>query len=117
MRVHGLVMVLTAVGLIMAPEPKDSKKKDDGRPYLGITVQRDATGAVIQSLDPNGPGAKAGLKAGDVIMKIGGKAIKTARDVVSEVIRSKAGDEITIHVRRGGKEMPVKVKLGKAPSR
>jgi S1-C subfamily serine protease len=113
-------MVLMAVGLIMAPEPKeDGKKKGDGRPYLGIEVQRDATasGVMIRSLDANGPAAKAGLRAGDVIMKIGGKAIKTARDVVSEVIRSKPGDEITIQVRRGGKEMPVKVKLGKAPSR
>ena len=59
---------------------------------------------------------KAGIKAGDVIIQIDGKDIKTM-DELNEIKNThKIGDEITLKINRNGKEMDVKVTLQEQPS-
>lgn len=42
------------------------------------------------SVDPSGPAAEHGLKTGDVILNVGGKAVATVSDVRSALVQAKA---------------------------
>ena len=71
---------------------KDGGAEDDqgnrGVPRLGLSLApakgvagAGDQGVVITEVDPNGPGAERGLKAGDVILDVGGKPVMTPADV------------------------------------
>ncbi len=59
----------------------------------------------------NSPAAKAGLKAGDLVLEINGQRIDADHSLASYVQNQQVGDEISLKVIRDGKEMEVKVKL------
>ena len=93
-----------------------------GRARLGITVQ-DLTpdlaayfgvsdGVLVSSVEANRPGAKAGLKAGDVITAIDGKAVKSPGELV-EQLAGRQG-EITLSVTRDKKALTLKATLDAA---
>lgn len=66
-------------------------------------------GACIISVQPLSPAARAGLKAGDIIISIDGKLIKNADEVVSEIRARDVGGKIEIELVRGSKSNKIKV--------
>ena len=70
-----------------------------------------AGGALVSEVDADGPAAAAGLQAGDVVTKVDGKAIDDARDLGEAVADAETGSEITLGVRRDGKDLDLKAKL------
>lgn len=68
-------------------------------------------GIFLQSLNPNGSAAKAGLMPGDVITKIDGKAIKTEANLSEVIARKRPGDKITITIFREGENEDIEVLL------
>lgn len=85
------------------------------RGYLGIsTVEVDTVtarllnlgelrGLVIENLDPDGPGFKAGLQRGDVLTQINGKPVAGVRAAMDMIAEAKPGTKITVTVLRKGK--------------
>ncbi|MGA7808032.1 Do family serine endopeptidase [Bradyrhizobium sp.] len=74
-----------------------------GTPHLGINVEpaRDVEGAgdkgaVVTAVDPDGPAASHGLQTGDVILKVGDKAVSSAGDVRSALTEAKAAGKNTV---------------------
>lgn len=71
-------------------------------PKLGVLVYEDEhDGVVVDEVRPNTAAAKAGLKSGDRIVKIGGVAIKTDADLLRAMQGVHAGHTTTISVKRG----------------
>ncbi len=66
-------------------------------------------GIYIAEITRNTPAEKAGLKAGDVIVEIEGKEIKTMGNLTRELYKLRPGDTANVKINRGGKEMNVKV--------
>ena len=60
---------------------------------------------------PGSPAAKAGLKAGDVLVQYGDKPINNLYDFTDALRRSKVGDVVEVKVLRDGKPVIVPVKL------
>ena len=86
--------------------------------YIGIHVG-DATngaGALIGSVSSGTPGAKAGLKAGDVITTLDGKAITKADDLTAGITAHAPNDKVILTVIRNGKSVQIDVTLGVRPS-
>ena len=59
---------------------------------------------------------KAGLKAGDIILKIDDKNIDQTNSLSALVNKHKVGDKITLTILRDGKEQKIDVTLGAAPT-
>ena len=61
------------------------------------------SGVLVTSVDEGGPAAKAGLKAGDVVLKFQGKAIEDAGDLREAVAAADGGSEVSVTVQREGR--------------
>lgn len=82
-------------------------------PYFGSIPDFGQTenGVRFSDVKPDSPAAKAGLKAGDVLVQFGGKPIRNLYDFTDALRRSKVGDVVPVTVLRDGKEMKVDVTL------
>jgi serine protease DegS len=97
------------------------------RGYAGLAVQAltpdlarafglgDLRGAVVTSLDPNGPSTEAGLKRGDVIVSFRDRPIATDEELRTQMSRLKPGDRAPLGVMRNGRKMTAEIHLGEPP--
>lgn len=87
------------------------------RPYVGTIpdFSSDLPGYSISGTAPGSPAEKAGLKAGDRIVSLGGHKITGLDDFDLALRKFKAGDEVDVVVVRDGQEVMLRVTL--APPR
>jgi|UPI000682063B serine protease Do len=78
-----------------------------------LSLERNAEGAVVTSVKPDGAAADAGLTAGDVIQKINGRVIKGPGDVVAAVQDAKTPSVLAL-INRHGNTLFVGIKLADA---
>jgi S1-C subfamily serine protease len=64
---------------------------------------------------PEKAAAKAGLKKDDVILAIDGREVDNAFTLRFEIGRRRAGDSVTLRVRRGQKTLEIVAELGRRP--
>jgi serine protease Do len=69
------------------------------------------TGGVVTQVEPDSPGAKAGLQIGDVITEIDGQKVTDAGELQVVVGQKQPGSKITLNVLRDGKSMTIPVTL------
>jgi len=94
------------------------------RGYLGIGIQdvtqrladsfglKRPAGALIGSVTPDSPAAKAGLESGDVILKVDGKAIERSTDLPALVADMAPGTKANLEVWRKGSTRTVQTTIG-----
>ncbi len=73
--------------------------------------QSAAIGGVVTQVEPDSPGAKAGLQIGDVITQIDGQRVNDAGELQVLVGQKQPGSKIMLHVLRDGKSMNIPVTL------
>ena len=84
-----------------------------GEQLAGYFKLASKSGVLVSSVDPEGPAAKAGMKAGDVILKVDGEAIEDGGDLREAVDKAEGGKEVTVTVQRDGRPLDLKVTLAK----
>lgn len=110
----GSTLDLTArLGAISRP-----MKLAERRAVMGVQMGEpvEGVGAPITRLTPGSGAEKAGLKSGDVLVKIDGAAITASNQVSDSLAEKKPGDVVTVVVQRGGATEEVKVTLGGDPA-
>jgi serine protease Do len=97
-------------------------------PYLGadwtpLNAVQDAqlqlppnTGVMLDQPQPGSPAANAGLKQGDVLLKVGEQVIKGEDGFPTMLLRQQPGDTITLTVLRNGAQQAVAVTLAQTPT-
>ena len=106
------------------------------RPDVGIAkVYEGEQGLMIAEVAPRGPAEQAGLQgprvyrrqrgpfteyridrsAADTIVAVDGVKVTTADEFLTEIENKHPGDEVTLTVLRGGREMAVRIRLGESP--
>jgi putative serine protease PepD len=84
--------------------------------FVGVHIRSVTGGARIVSVVSGSPAAKAGLKVGDVITAFAGKTVTSADDITADVSAAKAGQTVTITIRRSGTTKHVSITLGVQPA-
>jgi serine protease Do len=69
------------------------------------------TGAVVTQVEPDSPGAKGGLKVGDVIVQVNGGEMSDAGQLQATISSQRPGAKVTLGVLRDGKSLSVPVTL------
>jgi len=102
---------------------------DDGkieRGYIGVEITSvdEATakavglakvaGVSVNKIVKGGAAEAAGIEAGDVILDVDGKTVKTSSDLQNEIVLRRAGDKVNLKIWRDGREITKTVRL-KAP--
>ncbi len=103
------------------PQLRDKGKVTRG--YLGINIRtvdpdvaaafklKGAEGAFVESVLPGEPADKAGLKPGDVVIRVDNLPVKETRDLIGYVSSKAPGTKVKLTIVRDGKEEPVTVNL------
>ena len=84
------------------------------RPYFGSIPDfgKPGKGYAISGATKDSPAAKGGLKAGDLIVRLGGSAITGLEDFDSALRKHKGGETVPVVVVRDGAEVTLQVTLG-----
>jgi serine protease Do len=98
------------------------------RGWLGVLIQ-DVTrelaesfgmkrprGALVSSVLPDSPAAKAGFKVGDVIIEFNGEKIERSGELPPIVGRTRVGSTAPVKVLRDGKNKTLQVTIGELPT-
>ncbi len=73
-------------------------------------------GVVVETIEPDTPAYKSRLRPADVITKVDGTFVATARDLQKEILKKKIGQEVELSVWRNGKTERVTIKTGELPT-
>ncbi len=128
-RTGGYMGLSFAVPIDLAMKVKDDLQKygkvERGR--LGVTVQpmtkelaeafgiKQKDGALVSSVEPGSPAAKAGVQTGDVIVHVNSKPVEQSSDLPRVIGDTKPGTSITLGVLRQGQSHDLRVQVGRAP--
>ena len=94
------------------------------RAWLGVVIQNltpemaekfgleEAKGALVADISPDGPAEEAGIKRGDVILKVDGVEIPDINTLQQTIRSHRPGDVVDIEIWRDGKIITVKATLG-----
>jgi serine protease Do len=97
------------------------------RAWLGVSFQEltpelakglgknDTHGALVANVVPDGPAAKGGIKAGDIIERVDQDPVSEGRDLLRAVLMRPVGSDVTLSIRRDGKQQALKVKTAERP--
>ena len=86
------------------------------RGYLGlgfqlVAIEGGGRGVMIMNVEPEGPGAKAGVHQGDTIVTWNGEPIRHARSLLRALGPDSVGQTVTLGLRRGGETKNVAVTI------
>jgi serine protease Do len=94
------------------------------RGWIGVSIQnldkalaeamklKSTDGALISEVFSDSPAEKGGLKAGDVVISVGGRKVKNVNDLRNNVALIRPGSKTDIEVIRDGKKQVLKIEIG-----
>ena len=97
------------------------------RGYLGVVLRdmspalaaelgaTNAHGAIVEDVSAGSPAEAAGLRPGDIVRKIGGRAILDLRDVRSRIEEISVGSRAEVVIERQGREIVTHAVIAEAP--
>ncbi len=128
-RTGGYMGLSFAIPIDVAMKVKNDLQKfgkvERGR--LGVTVQpltkeladsfglKEARGALVSSVEPGSPAAKAGFQPGDVIVRVNDQPVEQSSDLPRVIGDTKPGTAITLQVLRQGSTKDLHVQVGRVP--
>ena len=72
-------------------------------------------GVIIASLQHQGPGAQAGMRVGDIVLRFNGQKVTDSIGLLNQIAPIKPGQEVTLALLRDGKTLDLKIKVGARP--
>jgi serine protease Do len=92
------------------------------RPWVGLKVEtprpgtaRAQQGAVVTTVVPGSPAARAGVRTGDVLVRSRNRSIANAYDWEAELLELRVGERVPVQLRRDGSEVTVNLVVADQP--
>ncbi len=98
------------------------------RPYAGLVWGGDVDqsmaaqynlpvdhGIIVREVDSNGPAARAGIQAEDIIIAVDGKTVNNWNDFIRELLTRRPGDRIALEIVRSGSRRTMEITLAERP--
>jgi len=94
------------------------------QPWIGVKVQKPSgrdpraslnAGVIVTSVVPGSPAAKAGIEAGDQIVRAGTRTLKNAFDWEAERLDLRVGEQVPMVIRRSSREINMNVEVSDLP--
>ncbi|MCY4481491.1 MAG: PDZ domain-containing protein [Spirochaetaceae bacterium] len=82
------------------------------RTWHGLWTNDAETGALVATVDPDGPAGSAGLQRGDIIVGVDGTAIENHRDFLDAIGDNAVDDTLGLELRRGNERVTLSVTVG-----
>jgi serine protease Do len=114
------------VAMDVANQLRASGKVTRGR--IGVVIQEitrdlaesfglaNTNGALISSVEKDGPADKAGIQPRDIILKFDGKPVNSSYDLPRVVSATRPGSKVAVHLWRKGKTVEVRVTVAEMPN-
>jgi serine protease Do len=80
---------------------------------LGVSVD---AGVVLSDVTPGGPGARAGLQPGDLVLALDGKRMENGRQLRINLYARGVNDTVVMDVQRGDRKLSIRVPVGERDS-
>ena len=113
---HGMVAALGDTWSYYIPADQYAaylEQKNNAYVGIGVTIRKTEGGYHIQKVSEGGPAEQAGLRAGDVMVKVDGTSVvDLSVDEGKTLVQGKAGSKVEITVLRAGEEMTFTVTRG-----
>ena len=109
--------------------PQLREKGRVSRGYIGVTLRdvdedlqrslnlASASGALVQDVTPDSPGARAGIRTYDIIVAVDGRPIESNDSLIQLIAAREPGSTAALQVLRDGRSMDVMLKLAERPRR
>lgn len=97
---------------------QDAQKDEQPKGFVGFRLgdgPEPGTIAVL-GVGKDGPAEKAGIRAGDILIKVDDFFVKTGPDTTRFIVGHKPGDKIIMLIKRDGQEMNIPVTVGTRPA-
>jgi serine protease Do len=92
------------------------------RPWIGLKLatppqgtSTTGNGVVVSSVVPGSPADKAGIRAGDVLLRSRDRTVHNPYDWEAERLELRVGEDVPLVLRRGGRDMRVEVRVADLP--
>jgi serine protease Do len=120
----GFATPVNTLKRILEPLKRDGRVR---RGYLGITVADvddryqaafrlpTSNGVLVQSVEPDSPADRAGIRRGDVVLEANGTAANSSRALIDAIAYAGPGRAVPLRVLRDGKEQQIRVTTGERP--
>jgi S1-C subfamily serine protease len=98
---------------VRQPQPPGGGGGGGYGPYFGSVpdFRDDLKGVLFADVQNNSPAAKAGFKAGDLMVEFDGKPIQNLYDFTYALRGKKPGDVVVVVVKRNGQDLKANVTL------
>jgi S1-C subfamily serine protease len=81
---------------------KTGRRAGPPRPWLGVSADEQQGRLFVSRVSPDGPGDKAGIQVGDIILAVGGEGVRTQAEFYRKVwSKGRAGTDIPLRVLQG----------------
>lgn len=82
-------------------------------PFIGVRGAAEDSVARITEVFPETPAERAGMKPGDIVLRIGGEAVTNFASLTELIGRANPGENLTIVVKRGDERLELRIVIGK----
>jgi Do/DeqQ family serine protease len=102
------------LGVQMTTLTPDVKQQINSNPNAGINISEDR-GVLVVKVVSDSPAARAGIRAGDVVLRVNGQDVTTADQLQNIVESVQVGNNLQLDLKRNGRDQNVTVQAGAFP--